>query len=283
MEVLALGGGTVEAVFQHTLYLNGGEGLLCVGGRDLARGPLNLCLHDVSPTSFLASTVSAGSPWRFQDGELDVAGIAVLRLFPVEPWQSKPATPACPDEIACCLETLRRHAPQPASGGTLSHKTGELVAGELRSGMRALSRWLVRAPALEHEGASLSPAALALLGCGPGLTPSGDDILVGALVTLANLGAQDSAHALGNAISGHLKARTSTISAAHLSAAIEGEAVEPVHRVVRALAEADPSRCADATTRLCDYGQSSGADALAGIMLAAGAWLSCCTHPPPDP
>ena len=72
------------------------------------------------------------------------------------------------------------------------------------------------------------PAAVgALAGLGPGLTPSGDDVLGGLLVVLAVVGYEG--RELRNAVDG---APTHAISRAFLTWAANGQAVEPVHRLL---------------------------------------------------
>ena len=59
------------------------------------------------------------------------------------------------------------------------------------------------------------------------------------------------------------------LSAAHLDAACTGQAIEPLHAAVAALAGGtSPEPALDALER---FGHGSGFDALAGVLLAAGA------------
>jgi hypothetical protein len=95
-----------------------------------------------------------------------------------------------------------------------------------------------------------------LCGLGPGLTPSGDDFLVGVLIGL---------YLTGGDPQPVLQAATETtrISRAYLEAAADGQANEPWHDLLRALRSRSgwepPAR------RLLRFGQTSGADMMTGF------------------
>jgi hypothetical protein len=109
----------------------------------------------------------------------------------------------------------------------------------------------------------------ALIGLGEGLTPSGDDFLVGLLAVL---------HVTGF-LSGHvgspvheqfcqcIRLGTSQLSGEFLRCAFEGHFAEPLVMLVRALcAPATDAWPAHAAT-LATVGHSSGVDAMVGIAL----------------
>src|SRR5262249_42586767 len=80
------------------------------------------------------------------------------------------------------------------------------------------------------SGFSRSPAPscgrgtppVGLLGLGPGLTPSGDDVLCGVLVALHALGEPRAAGKLGDAIAAETRRATTPLSGAFLAAAAQG-------------------------------------------------------------
>ena len=131
----------------------------------------------------------------------------------------------------------------------------------------ALARWLDDALA-ERRASSPGPVA-DLLGAGRGLTPSGDDCIVGVLATMHGLGERGVAESVARIVARHAPHRTTRLSAAHLGAACAGEAIEPVHAAIEAIAaNASPEPALDALER---YGHASGFDALGGVLLATGA------------
>jgi uncharacterized protein DUF2877 len=98
---------------------------------------------------------------------------------------------------------------------------GRLVAGDLS--VRVARWWRPARPRIAGPPPCPPPDAGALLGAGPGLTPFGDDVLAGALVTLAALGAPDAgftARVLTRAFE-----RTTFVSAALLVHAARGECI----------------------------------------------------------
>jgi hypothetical protein len=112
-------------------------------------------------------------------------------------------------------------------------------------------------------------AARSLLGLGPGLTPAGDDCLVGWLAGAWTSGVEG--RGLVEAVRLELVAaaaeRTGPLSRAFLAAAVEGEAAEPL----RDFALAPDDAC---LTGLLALGATSGADLLAGYLLARAALMS---------
>jgi hypothetical protein len=103
-----------------------------------------------------------------------------------------------------------------------------------------------------------------LVGAGPGLTPSGDDVLCGVLLGLRLLGRARSLPRLWDAVAPRLPA-TTTLSAALLVEAVQGFAVPPVIDLGQALAEGDPVGVRAAAARVLAVGHTSGADLLAGL------------------
>ena len=97
-----------------------------------------------------------------------------------------------------------------------------------------------------------------LLGRGPGLTPLGDDVLAGWLVTRAALGRPDPV--LSAAVR-HRLAVTTLLSATLLECALRGEALPELAAWL-----ADPS--APTTDALLAVGATSGAGMLTGARLA---------------
>jgi hypothetical protein len=123
-------------------------------------------------------------------------------------------------------------------------------------------------PAFEH-------AALRLLGLGPGLTPSGDD-LVGAIFFALRQAPRTRWAAELPALRSRVRAAaheaTNVISAALLDDLLDGHSYRPLHELMTALDSEDPSHIAAATQALLRVGASSGADMLSGVLLTLGTW-----------
>jgi hypothetical protein len=120
--------------------------------------------------------------------------------------------------------------------------------------------------------AAMLGAAGALIGRGPGLTPSGDDLLVGFSAALTATG-----HPLGRpfarGVAERARGATTDIAWAYLDHAARGEYAEHVHAVLRALLVGSDGDLAIAVGRALAWGATSGADALTGIAVAIG-WVN---------
>src|SRR5207247_1635834 len=119
-------------------------------------------------------------------------------------------------------------------------------------------------------------AATALLGCGPGLTPAGDDFTGGAFFAralLARAGIVDAAawQAGASAVRTAAARLTHPIGAALLGDLLAGEGWAPLHDLAAALARDDEPAALDAAGRLTRLGHSSGWDLLAGFVAGARA------------
>lgn len=108
-----------------------------------------------------------------------------------------------------------------------------------------------------------------LVGLGPGLTPSGDDALCGALLTLRAAGSARLG-SVRQAVDDRLD-RTTSLSASLLRAAMEGYAVPCVVRLASALAAGDGAAAEAALPEVLAIGHSSGSDVVAGLLGALDA------------
>jgi hypothetical protein len=125
----------------------------------------------------------------------------------------------------------------------------------------------LRVALLTGDAGTAQTAAIALIGLGIGLTPSGDDFLVG---LLAGLEATDDPrrHALAAAIVREAPGRTTEFGAALLEHACRGEFSQRLHDVLIAVAAGDSVGLRYAIARATAYGATSGADTLAGLFFA---------------
>lgn len=110
--------------------------------------------------------------------------------------------------------------------------------------------------------------ARGLSGLGGGLTPSGDDFLVGAMHAVWVASPEPWARTVSEAVAEVAAAHTTPLSASWLRAAARGESSRAWHEVVAALVDGRPTALDAAAQRLLALGHTSGADALAGFVIA---------------
>ncbi|MCW5953436.1 MAG: DUF2877 domain-containing protein [Propionibacteriaceae bacterium] len=131
---------------------------------------------------------------------------------------------------------------------------------------RRLAAGLVRALAAPGRP-GLDTRLLALVGAGPGSTPSGDDILVGVLAVMHRSGpAGEAALAALRSELPRLLRRTTMTSRHLLAAALDGMVADRVHEVLAGLAEVEAVPGLLRAAR--GWGATSGLDLVAGAATA---------------
>jgi hypothetical protein len=111
------------------------------------------------------------------------------------------------------------------------------------------------------------PAVRGLLGSGPGLTPSGDDLLAGFLLGCLAFGRD--ATALRSAVAALAPTQTTALSAALLAHALRGRCIPEAATLARALT--GTGALGRSLDRLLGVGHTSGAALAFGLLLAAEA------------
>lgn len=106
-----------------------------------------------------------------------------------------------------------------------------------------------------------------IIGLGPGLTPSGDDFVGGAMIALHAVGEPGIAARIADWVLPLNPCLTGKISAAHLACAAGGQGAGAVHRTLEALGRSDAAALSRALTGIDRIGHSSGWDALAGAVV----------------
>ena len=276
---LKAGRGSVLAAFESALYLEGAACIACLVPPSAPRGPLNVIVDGFSP----GTPELRGAAWRTDGATLAVDGLGTFAISPRGEWAPVRLPARSPNVLRAGIASMRAAlAARVPRGELLVHALGCLpehravqirltvsrptaVDAHFARTVPALSRWLD--DALAERGRSSPHPVADLLGAGHGLTPSGDDCIVGVLVGLHALGERRVAASVARAVARYAPHRTTRLSAAHLEAACGGEAIEPVHAAIEAVAgTTSPEPALDALER---YGHGSGFDALAGVLLAA--------------
>ncbi len=111
-----------------------------------------------------------------------------------------------------------------------------------------------------------------LAGLGIGLTPAGDDFIMGALYATWIIHPPEIAKGLVEGIAESVAPLTTSLSAAWIKSAGRGEAGQVWHDLFDALLSADKMAIEKSIEKILDVGHTSGADALAGFL---GVFNSC--------
>lgn len=149
-----------------------------------------------------------------------------------------------------------------ALGRTQTPDTLTVLHAAALPGVEALGR-IVRGGSV---AASDSIALAELIGLGPGLTPSGDDLLIGALLALAALRRFNERDALWAVCRVHLD-RTGDISRVHLEAAALGYGAAVLHDAINAVMGGDGNGIGPALAAVSAIGHTSGSDGFAGALV----------------
>ncbi len=241
-----------------------------------ARGltPFGVVVATDDPPPFRGLVVA--SPVRLEAGRLRLGPLTV-ELAGASLWDPRPdwaaagtAFAAGPERLAG-LAALAAELRAPGSLLDLYGTPGTPTTLERAVLQRAEqgAALLVEGLATPQRGVStVVEGARLLAGLGGGLTPAGDDFIVGVLLGLwAGLyGARP--ESLAASVAEAAAARTTLLSAAYLRAAGRGECIAHWHDLLAALTRPDWAAARTAAQALISIGHTSGADALAGFLAA---------------
>lgn len=217
------------------------------------------------------ATVGDGRLMLGGHGHADVAGL-VLR---VGRWYDPVPRIVLPDRsmLPPVADLIEFAASRPTDD---LRDTGRSAA---RAALSRLGRVLVDGDTGAERPEDLAEA---MIGLGPGLTPSGDDMLAGLLATLVHLPPDRAVTALLAAVRRRVReratGRTTLLSACLLDDALDGAVAAPFARLLRVIAEVlqgpdsgqvDRSvALRDAVDAVLAIGSTSGADLLLGTAVA---------------
>ncbi len=279
----ASGRGRITAVFKGSFYVESAGELACLGNRSLGLGPLNAVTDAPIDTDWSALGLRPGERCGSNGNAVYVGAKFVFALDDALLWMPPPCPGAWHGETICrSLERLERlsaaRIPGEGLGSILLSRTGghrsapvERAARDPVAGARA---WIATA-FRDHRSAATAETGWVrrLAGLGPGLTPSGDDLLGGIMIALQGLGCWEAVDMLWPAVSRCAAEAQNPISAAHLAAAAEGLGSAAVHALFHDLVRGTDGALADRLEAIARIGHTSGWDALAGVVTVLRAWL----------
>lgn len=280
--------GTVHSVFASACNLAFGGLLVAVHDAARSHTPTSIRVRVPGLASW-APTARPGEPVIQRDGWLGF-GSHLLKVSDLDVWQPTPIalsveSPVRQAHLAhqlTVLEDFRVHRSTP-------------MDPRIDRAARAITQALTAVRGLSNTNMAQDPqteidyAVKRLVGFGPGLTPAGDDILVGLLAVLSSVEASaDRPHSgppfpspgdrLRAAINLYLS-RTNDISSHYLGLAAAGHFGESIDLLLGALAtgQSDHLLLARATA-VISIGASSGADTLRGVAAGLAVVLADAPH-----
>lgn len=227
--------GRVLAVYAAAAYLQVPTGLLALTTAQAPRGPLHVRGTALPP-------LRPGDVVTTDGTELCAGGLRMKLDAPT--WRGKLPSPAL----------LKAHA-QVAVRATRDIRGSQLLRNPLLAEPRLADVLRV---------GDVAALARVLGGRGPGLTPSGDDLLAGVLLTARALWGERAEPRL---VAAAAAVQTTRIAEAFLGWAARGQLIEPAHRFLLAVAAGDPAAARAAALALLPFGHSSGRDLISGVCL----------------
>lgn len=259
--------GRVHSIFARACNLAcDDDSLLTLAASDAGDGPATLRLARGAPID-LRDLFDVGEPVHCHEGCARTRR-AELRLLQAGVWRPAEAGPPLPrSRIEANLRNAtsllaQRRGTQPS----VIDGAGAPVAAALRDACRALDR---------EQAARYVER---LVGWGEGLTPAGDDFLVGLLAGLDALAYEDEGRRrFRSAVAGELTGRTqrtTPIAAHYLRLAAAGHYAAPLILLRNALlCEGDADLVDGALQSALAVGATSGADTVSGLLAGLFAWL----------
>jgi hypothetical protein len=261
-EVCRRGGrGEVAAVFERSFYLRVGDDFICIGEPAIGNGPTTLIIATrVAELRLRQGDCASISNDRATIGDL-LFDLSNGKTWLAPPWQAASAT------LRATCEMIAQRAAVESPADSLARAVfGTDDTPLARIARPRVAAWSTFRWARPLRG--LSPpygAVRDLIGLGHGLTPSGDDFLIGALAMLDALDQTNMRAALARAVVAAAD-RTSPLSASFLRAAAAGHVGENLHTIIAAILTGDADAAFAAARRI---GHTSGWDALTGAVVTA--------------
>lgn len=266
---------TVASSFAHAVNLEVDDDVLTLLAATGRRAP-GVLVTDAPRLQLLApgAEVEIARGWVRAPGlDVDARGASTFscRVAPAPSGATRAGDPVTADRLraalaACARPGSFRPGPDPGAGEVALHRRLHAGAADLRRALR---------PCLDGPAApeTLRPAVAGLVGLGVGLTPSGDDYLVGVVAALLHLPSDGRESPLAPVVAAIRSVlvddgATTPVSRAFLLAACDARLHEDLAAAAAAAtgAAAGSSGLAATFARAAAIGSTSGTDALVGLV-----------------
>ncbi len=247
--------------------VNQESNVLSVVNAEIGNGPFSVVL----PTNLFPETHADAQIEIFDD--YFWLGDTLIDVADAQLWESKPDWEALrlkPTNRAWAAEVLTPLLKREALVDSMAHIVLKSTANIplppriLEAAQQAIPQ-LFEALATRNSSAAAA-AAKRLAGLGPGLTPAGDDLLLGVLHGLWATLAAEKASMFSTTIAAAATPRTHALSGAWLNAGARGDVAEPWHLLFQAINNKNEAELKLMAMRILPTGHTSGADALGGFV-----------------
>ena len=273
--------GHVLAVFKRSIHIAVADHTLCVGDFSMGDGPLNVLLSQPVDAGW-TSLATTGDPVVIAESGVRLPRCTFVttgaRIWEPPAWPGAASDEGVSKAFHATTTAARMRAPIEGLSRFIilpevasDTNNGSTLWRLARPRIETLKTWLIAS----FDSPSPPPfpdAALGLLGLGPGLTPSGDDVLCGAFIALHAIGKHRVAFSIAAAVLPASTSSTSRLSRCFVESAADGETSAALHGFMSATVEGDLNRLEMSLLRLANVGHTSGWDAIAGVVLVISAY-----------
>lgn len=254
--------GRVLGRFERTCNLVDGQGrVIALTLPEIGNGPFSIVVEG-GPELFDAFWVNQPA---YADRRSLVIGEGRVNLCMARTWEPQLAYSGQSLELSPALAEMLRplvawpRLPEAMPAARITNRRAREAAAQLK-------QFLQYEKYERHERLEeIEEVVGQLAGLGGGLTPAGDDYLIGVMAALWLIGYKS----WPSQIAAVAAPKTTTLSAAFLRAAGRGEFIEAWHQLAQALFAGTPEIFSQALKRVAQFGASSGLDALAGFATTA--------------
>jgi len=282
------GQGKVAAVFDRSFYCVMEDEYVCVGTESLGMCPLNVITSIPEGSAWSSHGFRAGMPVNVARDHMRIGGCFSLKLSGIPVWKPPPPVDPQYQKVKEGLDALEEFTASRLPMDGLGRLMGSVGPGNRFNGyllnyaidsLNSLKDWLKVVFIDPHECEIPDPSSWQeLLGLGPGLTPSGDDLIGGMMLALHSLGKEAVLRSLSAAVAPIVNDRTNPISAAHLRAAMEGMGSEAAHKAMDAILSGSRGGFSEIVKEIEKIGHTSGWDMLTGIVIVYRLWVQTADH-----
>jgi len=275
--------GEVHSVFERTFNILLGEELVGVARMDVARSPINL-ITDIQPNESMSSLgIDKGMQVKVDDCLL-INEVLEISLKNATIWRPRNRVDGHPNfehvkkNLKILEKFVAKNCRREGLGQLLSH-IDEIAIGKISPtsnfneiAKTVLPRLMNLSKAIRYESIDkIKKISRNLIGLGPGLSPSADDVLIGLMIALwwstNSLGGDiGRVKKINEAIISHAN-KTTLLSQQLLRHAAKGETNEAVEILLDGIFMGEPEDIGVSAQRVLKIGETSGTDMMAGILL----------------